>query len=225
MRLDDLPREPVPGPTYRLVPSRYPPINAFEDVAHVDDLDAVMALEGWTNDRLVRHRLNRLPRAEWVFGRPNASVVMAAFLHAAPDGQRFSAGALGAWYASLHVRTAIAEVAHHLRRELANTGLGELQSVYRTYTASLAGAYLDIRAKDLPSLYASDDYTAGQAFGERVRAAGENGILYDSLRHRGGTNVVAYRPTKMLDVTQSAHYDVTVRAAGPIVVRDVTPQT
>jgi len=48
----------VDGPTYRLIPSRYPPISAFESVASEDDLEAVMELEGWTNDRLVLERVH-----------------------------------------------------------------------------------------------------------------------------------------------------------------------
>jgi hypothetical protein len=43
-----------------------------------------MDLVGWTNDRLVVDRIARLPQTEWVYGVPNASIVMAAFLHVAP---------------------------------------------------------------------------------------------------------------------------------------------
>ncbi|MFX5684717.1 RES domain-containing protein, partial [Acinetobacter baumannii] len=80
------------------------------------DLAAVMELTGWTNDRLVAERLARLPEAEWVHGRANASVVMAAFLHGAPGGMRCTGPDLGAWYASAELATAVAEVGHHLRR-------------------------------------------------------------------------------------------------------------
>jgi hypothetical protein len=49
-----------------------------------------MELVGWTNDRLVAERIARLPENEWVYGVPNASIVMAAFLHVAPGGMRFN---------------------------------------------------------------------------------------------------------------------------------------
>ena len=74
----------APQPTYRLIPSRFPPIGLFDTVATAADLPAVMELVGWTNDRLVVERLNRLPQSAWVFGRPNSSVIMASFLHGAP---------------------------------------------------------------------------------------------------------------------------------------------
>ena len=116
----------APQPTYRLIPSRFPPIGLFDTVATAADLPAVMELVGWTNDRLVVERLNRLPQSAWVFGRPNSSVIMASFLHVAPGGMRFNAGELGAWYAAAAIRTAVAEVGHHLRREAVATSATEL---------------------------------------------------------------------------------------------------
>ncbi len=135
----------IADPTHRLIPSRFPPIGAFDDVATPEDLQAVMELEGWTNDRLVAERLARLPRAEWVYGRPNASVVMASFLHTPPSGLRFSSGALGAWYGAMRVETAIAEVGHHLRREMVRSRMERFTATYRAYGARIAGRHLDIR--------------------------------------------------------------------------------
>ena len=43
-------------------PSQYPPIGLFDTVATAADLEAVMELAGWTNDRLVPMRLHRLPQ-------------------------------------------------------------------------------------------------------------------------------------------------------------------
>ena len=105
----------VRDPTFRLIPTRFPPVGAFDNVSPPGDLAAVMELEGWTNDRLLQARLRRLPRSQWVFGRANASIVMATFLHGPPGGNRFTSPDLNAWYASLSRKTAIAEVAHHLR--------------------------------------------------------------------------------------------------------------
>ncbi|AWN48563.1 hypothetical protein DK419_21230 [Methylobacterium terrae] len=61
----------------------------------------------------------------------------------------------------------------------------------------------------------AEDYAASQRFGEAVRASGGHGILYDSLRHAGGANAVAYRPRGVLEVAQGDHYAITVRAAAP----------
>jgi RES domain-containing protein len=212
----------IPQPTHRLIPSQFPPIPAFDSVARPDDLEAVMELEGWTNDRLVQERVARLPREQWVYGVPNASVVMAAFLHAASAGGRFNSGELGAWYGAWALKTAIAEVAHHLRREAVYRRLPEMRLTYRLYTAHLDGDFLDIRGQStaLPDLYAAGDYRASQAFGEEVRRAGQAaGIVYDSLRHRGGANAVAYRPRLILDVTQADHYEITAPIEGTVIAR------
>jgi hypothetical protein len=212
----------APQPAFRLIPSRFPPIGLFDTVATAADLAQVMELAGWTNDRLVAERLARLPRDEWVFGRANASVVMAAFLHASPSGMRFSGPDLGAWYASARLATAIVEVAHHLRREAFASGVATLVRDYRTYDSRPAGLYLDITGGQagLPDLYASASYAAGQAFGEAQRAAGRDGILFNSLRHEGGLNVVCYRPTKVEAVVQADHYRLTVHAADRSIVAE-----
>lgn len=220
--LADLPASGPFAPTWRIIPSRFPPIQAFESVAAADDLDAIMALEGWTSDRLVRHRLRRLPRAAWVFGRANASVIMAAFLHPAPGGARFSDAILGAWYAGLAEVTALKEAIHHLRRESVRAGLAEIVSQYRIYRARLAGEdYADIRGlvATAGELYRADDYTAGQAFGARVRAAKRSGIVYASVRDPGGENVVCFHPPAVSAVVQGGHVELTVRPTGKTIVR------
>src|SRR5690606_29762182 len=128
-------RIPAPHPTHRLIPSKFPPIGLFETVAAAGDLEAVMELAGWTNDRLVAERLARLPQDEWAYGRANASIVMAAFLHAAPGGGRFSSPELGAWYASAELPAAAAEVGHHLRREAVARDVPEFTRTFRAYTS------------------------------------------------------------------------------------------
>ena len=215
---------PTAGPfptTFRAVPSRYPPVQAFETVAASDDLEAVMALEGWTNDRLVHHRLHRLPRDQWVMGRPNASVVMAAFLHASPEGARFNDADLGAWYAGLAETTAIKEVVHHLRREVIRSHRPDIPSHYRLYQARLDGTYVDLQGAraTTPALYRPDDYAASQQFGATVRRSARAGIAYDSLRDPTGTNVVAFRPNTVQDVTQTTHVELTVPPTGKIIAR------
>ena len=211
---ETLPLAEAPRPAFRLIPSRFPPIGAFDTVSTPADLEAVMELEGWTNDRLVLHRLRRLPQAEWVFGRPNASVVMAAFLHAAPLGGRFNGPDLGAWYASASLVTAAAEVGHHLRREALDTRRETLSRDFRCYGCAIEGLHADIRGQQAarPAIYNPARYAASQAFGEDLRASGANGILFSSLRHRDGENIAVFRPSLVGAVTQREHLRVTVRA-------------
>jgi len=200
----------APQPSHRLIPSRFPPVALFESAADPADLEAVMELAGWTNDRLVAERLARLPRQEWVFGRPNASIVMAAFLHAPPMGARFSGPDLGAWYGAGRIETGIAEVGHHLRREAWARGLSPQSRHFRVYRARLEGDFHDLGHAAQGPLLDARDYRASQAFGEGLRAAGADGIVYPSVRHAGGTAICAYRPSKILDVVQAEHLAITV---------------
>lgn len=206
--------EPAPQPTFRLIPSRFPPIGLFDTVSTAADMEAVMELVGWTNDRLVADRIERLPVAERVYGRANSSIIMAAFLHAQPAGARFNSSELGAWYASASLATAAAEVGHHLRREAVSRGLETISRTYRAYSARLEGAFVHIcgKQREMPEVYAPDTYAASQIYGETVRKSEADGILYDSVRLAGGINAVAFRPSKILDVVQTDHFEITVWA-------------
>lgn len=219
---------PSPRPAHRLIPSQFPPIGLFDTVATAADLSAVMELVGWTNDRLVAERIDRLAQSEWVYGAPNSSIVMAAFLHVAPGGMRFNGEGLGAWYAADDIRTAAAEVGHHLRREAAARNADTMSRTYRSYTATLLGNYLDIRGQQPtpPDVYASERYDASQKLGEDIRTSGGAGLLYDSLRRRTGINVVAHRPRNIVDIVQTNHFEITVQATARVIdVRQLSKKT
>nr|WP_206112636.1 RES family NAD+ phosphorylase [Rhizobium laguerreae] len=198
-----------------MIPSQFPPIGLFETVTRAADLQAVMELVGWTNDRLVADRIQRLPEDQWVYGVANASIVMAAFLHVAPGGMRFNGPDLGAWYAADDLKTAAAEVGHHLRREAVARGVATMARTYRSYSATLFGDYLDIRGEQAlrPDVYDGTSYAASQVLGEEVRSSGGAGILYDSVRLRGGVAIVAHRPRNIQSVVQADHFEITVSAA------------
>jgi hypothetical protein len=204
----------APQPSYRLIPSRFPPVGLFDTVATAADAAAVMELAGWTNDRLVAERVARLPRDQWVYGRANSSIIMASFLHVAPGGMRFNGPDLGAWYAAASLTTAVVEVVHHLRREAHARGEARLTRMFRTYTATLGGDYVDVR-NGRADLHDPLSYAAGQAYGEALRARGGTGILYRSVRHAGGQNAVCFRPSAVTAVMQADHYEIRVEAAQP----------
>ena len=50
-----------------------------------------------------------------------------------------------------------------------------------------------------------DSYAASQPFGARLREAGSNGIVYPSVRHRGGRCVAAFRPKAVGLPVQTKH--------------------
>lgn len=195
--------------TCRLVPSRYPSVGVLDRVAAPGDLDAVLELEAWTNDRLSGELgiLSAIPRDEWVTGEPMASVVMAAFCHPRAGGARFSSPQRGAWYASRDVETALAESVFHRTRELAEVGHFETRLQMRLYHADFAATFHDLRGRRGAGLRAPDSYEASQRFAQGLLDAGANGVVYDSVRHAGGTCLACFRPRLVKRVRVAAHYE------------------
>jgi hypothetical protein len=197
--------------THRLIPSRYPPGGLFDLIVEANDLETIIELEGWTNDRISAELgvIRRIPSTEWVFGRPMASAIMAAFCHPDPQGTRFNGSDLGAWYAARSLHTAHREVIHHRTIELEEIGVLDARLEMREYLADMDAALHDIRSdnSEFAPLYHPDSYVASQAFAQSLRSAGSNGVLYRSVRHRGGECVACFRPLIVTNVRQAAHFE------------------
>jgi len=197
--------------TRRLVPSRYPPVGILDRVAAPEDLDAVIELEGWTNDRLSAEIgiLHTIPPAEWVTARPGASVIMAAFCHPRPGGGRFNDGDRGAWYAGFTLETALAESVFHRSTELAEVGGFETRVEMRLYLADFDARFHDLRGRDpaWEPLHDPGSYAASQAFARRLRGSGSNGIAYRSVRRPGGRCIACFRPPLVSNVRPTAHFE------------------
>ena len=208
----------------RLIPTRYPTIGIFDRIASAADLEAVLELEAWTNDRLSTELgiLHVVPREEWVVGKPMASVVMAAFCHPRSGGGRFSTAERGAWYAARTVDTALAESTYHRTRELAEVGAFETRMQMRLYHADFRAAFHDIRPVRRPyaPLYDADSYVESQRFGTSLAERGSNGVVYRSVRHDGGECIACFRPKLVLNVRAVAHYEYRWEGKEePVVVR------
>jgi hypothetical protein len=210
MRLPPLTRVRWPR-TSRLIATRYPSVGLFERVADPDDLDAVVELEAWTNDRVSNELglLHLLGKDEWVVGQPMASVVMAAFCHPRPGGARFSSADRGAWYCGRTLETALAESVFHRTRELTEVGHYDTVMQMRLFQADFAAEFHDLRAGSsrLDPFYHPDSYQASQALGQTLLGGGSAGILYRSVRHPGGECLVCFRPKLVQNVRVAAHYE------------------
>jgi hypothetical protein len=197
--------------THRLIPSRYPPVGIFDAIAAAEDLEVVLELEGWTNDRVSAELgvIRRIPSAEWAIDRPMANVIMAAFCHPRPRGGRFNSADLGAWCAAGSLDTAHAEIIHHRTRELEEIGVLDARVEMRDYLADMDAQFHDIRGDDpaFAPLYDPDSYDASQAFAGPLRAGGSNGVLYRSVRHAGGECVACFRPLLVANVRQAGHFE------------------
>jgi RES domain-containing protein len=193
-----------------------------------EELALLAEIEGATSARQIAQDrgIAGLAANELVYDVAHAHFINAAFAYAKPgQPNRFNGADRGAWYAALDVATCLSEVGYHLTQALADAGDYHATVEYTEMFCSLAGAFLDLRqAPKHPSLAPdiAKAYPVGNALAAGARAAGLNGIIYPSVRHRGGTCIVALRPAAVQSVRQGAVYRMvwagapTPRVEGPM---------
>jgi RES domain-containing protein len=173
-------------------------------------LDDLADLERATDHQLQAQEtgLPDLDPRELAFGRVRTDLINAAFTLTRPGGNRFNGEDRGAWYCAFEADTALSEVSYHLTRELEAIGRFENVTDYAELIADFFGPFHDLRSAD-PMVEAAlhQDpaiaYPAGQALAKRLRLeAASNGIVYPSVRHVGGTCLVAFRPDLVQNLRQ-----------------------
>ena len=198
-------------PSYRLIPSRFPPVSVFDRVADPVDLEAVFYVVNLTNPRLRQEvgDISLVPAEERVSG-PGATPIMATYTHLDPEGSRFSDGSFGVYYAARSLDTAIAETRHSRARFLARTHEGPMEIDMRTYMTDVCAELHDIRSHGNPGdhtdIYHPDSYAAGQMLGRELKAINAWGIAYDSVRHCSGECVAVFRPRALSNCRQGPHF-------------------
>lgn len=171
--------------------------------------DDLAEIEGATSGRLAAQQqgTEALQARELVGGLPHANFINAAFAYFRPhELNRFNGPGRGAWYAALHVETCQVEVAFHLTRELQRVNDFNAVVDYAEMFASFAGEFVDLRPVNPRPVCLHPDpemgYPAGNILAELTRNNGHNGIVYPSVRHDGGTCLVALWPAAVQSVAQ-----------------------
>jgi hypothetical protein len=125
-------------PCWRIIPSRFPPIDLFERVADPADLEAIYELESLTNAHIREEvgELQLVPSQDRISGR-GTGYIMAAFTHLNPAGSRFSDGTYGVFYAASTLDTAIAETRYHREQFLRATSEPPMELDMRVLLADL----------------------------------------------------------------------------------------
>ena len=177
--------------------------------------DLLAEIEGATSGRLVAEERGTptVSASELVHGVAHARFINASFAYGKPrQAMRFNPATRGAWYAALAAETCIAEVGFHLTQALADANDFNAVVDYAEMIASMAGMFVDLRQLAGHSSLDADPavgYPAGNAIAAQARAAGLNGIIYPSVRHPGGTCIVALRPNVVQSVVQGGIYRLT----------------
>lgn len=193
---------------YRLIPSQFPPIHLFEDVANPEEFEALFALQMLTNPRIQDEAgmLDLVPPEQRLYGVPGCGYVMAAFTHINPNGSRFSNGDYGIYYAADSLATAIAETRYHKELFLSYTNEPAQELTMRSLVADFSAELIDLTPMDKSNpIYSPTDYQLSQQLGALVKEQHENGVYYHSVRTQG-QNYALFKPNIVHQCKQSVHY-------------------
>jgi RES domain-containing protein len=199
--------------THRLIPSK----NIEESVLNrltsdPDELGSLFELEGATNERLQGEAglLPGITVRELVFGLSYSHIVNAAFTHAHPLGSRFNGPDRGAWYAAFSLETSGIEVAFHKALELQEINWQEKETfIYVDLLADFRGEFHDIREdRRFMNCLNRDSYASSQKLARELLETGAAGIVYPSVRHKGGTCVACFRPALVNNVRKGSAVSV-----------------
>ncbi len=200
---------------YRLVNTRFPAIDIFDDCASVEEFEVLFALQSLTNPRLQNEvgDLTLLSHDQIPFGITGCSYATASFTHINRDGSRFSNGEFGVLYMADTMKTAIAETRYHVQKMLSLIeGLHFEMIVMKALSCTISGELIDIRANTIAEMQTTDiyhhtDYTASQNLGFKYRKQAVEGLHYTSVRNPMSSCYALFTPKRVEEIIQSTHYE------------------
>lgn len=196
--------------THRIVRSRFPPIDLFEDIANPADWDAILSAESKTNPRVAESvgMLDLVPENRRVAGK-GASWAMAPFVHTSLDRpSRFTDGSFGVYYAGDCLEVALFETIHHHQKFMAATDeVAGWTSDFRELVGSVDADLHDITDVGVfADLFHHDKYAKPQALAQVLREQSSNGLLYQSVRYPDGIAIALFWPDVAGIPIQGQHF-------------------
>ena len=181
-------------------PQRSPLTETLVDAGDRNDLEALLASTNLVESHRAGER--RIVSLEDDYVGAHREYVLAPFAYRSET--RFSDGSFGVLYAAEAFETAIAETVSWMTRIYRDSKAPPQQTrkqylTFRVVAISLA----DVRRAVFPdvsaAVYDPDDYTVSRALGARIRAQ-LPGVIYDSVRQKGGTCAGVFVPRIVSDV-------------------------
>jgi RES domain-containing protein len=205
---------------HRLIPAKYGTKSVLEDLAlPADTISDLSELDAATNERKIAERGGNpaIGPGELLYGVPEAHIVNAAFCHPGVAGGRFNDARRGAWYAGVELETSVREVGYHKRRFLRDARITEqLAFEYQEFLADFSGPYHFLDEVEMKSCLQAEPvpecYGPSQALAATLLHAGSGGIVYPSVRHRGGTCIACFRPALVFHPRRGDGYRISVQA-------------
>lgn len=185
------------SPSWRVIPTSFTEDRILRKVADAEDMEVTSGVEQMTSDgrRQDDEEVAFVPPKERVTGA-GSGYIMRPFIYRNPDGSRFSDGEHGVYYAARTQATAVEETRHHRAVFMSRTKEGPMRLEMRVLTADLDGELHDVRGmqKKQAALYHRTNYSTSQALARELFKEGSSGIVYDSVRHKGGQCAAVFRP-------------------------------
>lgn len=195
---------------WRIIASRFPPIDLFERLSPKREVQqALIALEEATNPRVrdLVGDISLVPPEKRVTG-PGATNVMAPFTHVNPRGSRFSDGSYGVYYCAESLSTAVAETVFHFERFARDSADPPRAEDMRVLVCAIdrdLHAVASLSKARQEKILDPDSYAESRAFGRALREEGSDGVVYASVRRRGGECVGAFWPNVVSIPQQERH--------------------
>jgi hypothetical protein len=183
--------------SFRLIPSRFPPVQLYEPIAPEGEWDALKRIETLTNPRLRSTSGLLLPEDE---GKIDQNWLVAPFAYPDPEPSQYSDGSFGYSIVAESLHAALLVAVNRREAFLRRTAEGPTRLVMRVIKVPLKA-----RLADLAHIDTTDSALRVQ-IGDQ-RAAKAHGVLVKGPRGKDDRLAVVLRPTAFVPpAVQAEHY-------------------
>jgi len=190
------------GDTYRLIPSRFPPVNVYDGLIANDRQDDVVAIENLTNPRL--RSLSRIQQS--ALGGATADPRLqnwnlAPFAYGNPDGSTFFGEERPCLEVCLERQTALAVSVAKRQMFMEATNEAPIGLDMRVLCTPVSGKFWDLRGVDLSNFAEGERRKIGASLPEAAQ-----GILYRPTERPAGACIAIVSGAVLQRAQQTEHF-------------------
>ena len=192
---------PWKGETFRLIPSRFPPVSVYEGLVTNDRMDALVDIENLTNPRLqsqarIASMENKDPKTSARLQNWN----LAPFAYGHPDGSTFFDADRPCLEVAADRQTALAISVAKRQRFLACTLEDPIGLDMRMFKTPLSGRFVDLRG-----LGAEEVRDRGRELGKSI-GDDVDGVLFHPIERPSATAIAVLDGSILEQTVQAVHY-------------------
>lgn len=192
------------GDCYRLIPSRFPPVNVYEGITASDRMEELAVVENLTNPRLRSHaRIAPLIKAKAEADPRLQNWNLAPFAYGNPDGSYFFGEDRPCLEVATNRQTALAVSVARREAFLESTKEAPLGLDMRMLCTPVSGRFWDLRGVTLPS--GQPGREARRHIGARMPTEAQ-GVLYSPEERASGTCIAILVGDVLRRSNQTSHF-------------------